>query len=125
MSTISGVGKVAYVYESSTDTWHPVAGATNTAANFNWSGTHNFSATTTFASVLNARAGINNFLDPAARDAAIPSPTNGIVVFIRQTNGGAVLNQIQHYFNGVWRVYGENASLTTKTSSHTLELADA
>jgi hypothetical protein len=125
MSTISGIGKVAYVYEASTDTWYPVAGATNTAANFSWTGTHNFAATATFASVLNARAGINNFQDPAARDAAITSPTNGIVVFVRQTNAGAVINQIQYYFNGAWRVYGENANLLTKTANHILELSDA
>jgi hypothetical protein len=125
MSTISQVGKIAYVYNSSTDTWHPMAGYTNTTENFTWSGTHNFSNTATFSSVLNARAGINNFLDPAARDAAITSPTNGIVAFIRQTNSGAILNQIQYYHLGAWRVYGENAGLSTKTSSHTLELSDA
>jgi hypothetical protein len=125
MSTISNVGKVAYVYDQPNDTWHPVAGYTNTTEAFAWSGAHNFSNTVNFNSVLNAKAGINNFLDAAARDLAITSPTNGIVVFVRQTNAGAVINQIQYYFNGAWRVYGENANLTTKTSNHTLELADA
>jgi|694.fasta_scaffold84621_6 hypothetical protein len=125
MSTISNVGKVAYVYDQPNDTWHPVAGYTNTTEAFAWSGAHNFSNTVNFNSVLNAKAGINNFLDAAARDLAITSPTNGIVVFVRQTNAGAVINQIQYYFNGAWRVYGENANLVTKTSNHTLELADA
>jgi hypothetical protein len=125
MSTISNVGKVAYVYDQPNDTWHPVAGYTNTTEPFAWSGAHNFSNTVNFNSVLNAKAGINNFLDAAARDLAITSPTNGIVVFVRQTNAGAVINQIQYYFNGAWRVYGENANLVTKTSNHTLELADA
>jgi hypothetical protein len=125
MSTISNVGKVAYVYDQPNDTWHPVAGYTNTTEAFSWSGAHNFSNTVNFNSVLNAKAGVNNFLDAAARDLAITSPTNGIVVFVRQTNAGAVINQIQYYFNGAWRVYGENANLTTKTSNHTLELADA
>ena len=125
MSTISNVGKVAYVYDQPNDTWHPVAGYTNTTEPFAWSGAHNFSNTVNFNSVLNAKAGINNFLDAAARDLAITSPINGIVVFVRQTNAGAVINQIQYYFNGAWRVYGENASLVTKTSNHTLELADA
>jgi hypothetical protein len=125
MATVSNIGKVAYVYDQATDTWHPVAGYTNTTENFSWSGTHSFSNTVTFNSVVNAKAGINNFLDPSARDTAIPSPTNGIVAFVRQTNSGAVLNQIQYYFNGAWRVYGENASLLAKTSNHTLELADA
>jgi hypothetical protein len=125
MSTISNVGKVAYVYDQPNDTWHPVAGYTNTTEPFAWSGAHNFSNTVNFNSVLNAKAGINNFLDAAARDLAITSPTNGIVVFVRQTNAGAVINQIQYYFNGAWRIYGENANLTTKTSSYTLEVADA
>ena len=125
MSTIANIGKVAYVYDQPSDTWHPIAGYTNTTENFTWSGTHSFSNTTTFTSVLNARAGINNFLDPAARDLAIPSPTNGIVAFIRQTNAGAVLNQIQYFFNGAWRVYGENAQLSLRSSSFTLSLPDA
>jgi hypothetical protein len=125
MSTISGIGKVAYLYHQPTDTWHPMAGYTNTTENFTWSGTHQFSSTTTFTSVLNARAGINNFQDIAARNAAIPSPTNGIVAFVRQTNEGALLNQIQYYFNGAWRIYGENANLLSKTGSFTLSLADA
>jgi hypothetical protein len=102
-----------------------MAGYTNTTENFTWSGTNLYSNTVTFASVLNARAGVNNFLDPAARDSAIPSPTNGIVVFIRQSNSGEVLNQIQYFFNGAWRLYGENAQLLLKSSSFTLSLADA
>lgn len=125
MSTISQIGKVAYIYDQPSDTWYPVAGYTNTSEPFSWSGTHSFSNTVNFTSVLNARAGVNNFVDPSARDAAIPSPSNGIVAFVRQTNAGAVLNQIQYYFNGAWRVYGENANLLTKTASHVLELSDA
>ena len=125
MSIISQIGKVAYIYDQPSDTWYPVAGYTNTSEPFSWSGTHSFSNTVNFTSVLNARAGVNNFVDPSARDAAIPSPSNGIVAFIRQTNAGAVLNQIQYYFNGAWRVYGENANLLTKTASHVLELSDA
>jgi hypothetical protein len=125
MATVSNVGKVAYVYDQATDTWHPVAGYTNTTESFSWSGPHSFSNTVNFSSVLNARAGINNFLDPAARNAAIPSPANGTVVFVRQNNSGTVLNQIQYFFNGSWRVYGENAQLLSKTASHVLELSDA
>jgi hypothetical protein len=125
MAIVSNIGKVAYVYDQATDTWHPVAGYTNTTESFSWSGAHSFSNTVTFSSVLNARAGVNNFLDPAARDIAIPSPVNGIVVFVRQNNSGAVLNQIQYFFNGSWRVYGENAQLLTKNANHVLELSDA
>ena len=125
MSTISGVGKIAYLYDQPTDTWYPMAGYTNTTENFTWSGTNLYSNTVTFASVLNARAGVNNFLDPSARDSTIPSPTNGIVAFIRQSNSGEVLNQIQYFFNGAWRLYGENAQLSLRSSSFSLSLLDA
>lgn len=125
MSTISQIGKVAYIYDQPSDTWYPVAGYTNTSDAFAWSGVHTFSNTVNFNSALNATAGINNFQDPAARDAAIPSPTNGVVAVVRQTNSGALLNQIQYYFNGAWRVYGENVSLLTKTAGHVLEISDA
>jgi hypothetical protein len=125
VSTISGVGKIAYLYDQPTDTWYPMAGYTNTTENFTWSGTNLYSNTVTFASVLNARAGVNNFLDPATRDSSIPSPTNGIVVFIRQSNSGEVLNQIQYFFNGAWRLYGENAQLSLRTSGFTISLLDA
>jgi hypothetical protein len=119
MSNISQIGKVAYIYDQPSDTWYPVAGYTNTSDAFVWSGAHTFSNTVNFNSVLNAKAGVNNFADAAARDAAITAPTNGIVVFVRQ------LNQIQYYFNGAWRVYGENASLLIKTAGHVLEISDA
>ena len=132
MSEISSVGKVAYIYKSNAPadggTWHPIAGYANTTAPYSWSGTHNFSNTVTFDSVLNSKFGINNFQNPADRDLAIPvTPTtpNGIVVFIRQTNDGQTLNQIQYLQGTQWRVYGENAQLSSKSSNFTLSLADA
>lgn len=119
MSIISAVGKVAYIYDQPTDTWHPVAGYANTTETYTWSGPHTFSNTVNFDSVLTAKAGINNFQSESTRNAAIPSPINGIVVFIRDSN------QIQYYHNGAWRVYGDNANLVEKTSGHILELIDA
>jgi len=119
MSTVSGVGKVAYVYDQPTDTWHPVAGYANTTETYSWSGPHAFTNTVSFDSVLNAKAGVNNFFDEAARDVELPSPANGTVVFIRS------LNQIQYRSGGIWRVYGDNANLLEKTSSYTLALSDA
>jgi hypothetical protein len=119
MSTISAVGKVGYIYDQPNDTWHPVAGYANTTETYTWSGPHTFSNTVNFDSVLNAKAGVNNFQSESTRNAAIPSPINGIVVFIRDSN------QIQYYHNGAWRVYGDNANLVEKTSGHVLELIDA
>jgi hypothetical protein len=125
MTAIDSVGKVAYVYDQSDDKWYPVAGYASTTVPYSWSGTHQFTNTVTFDSVLNAKAGINNFVDPAARAAAIPSPTNGLVTFIRQTNDGQILNQIQYWYLNAWRVYGENAQLLSKTTSFTLDPTDA
>lgn len=125
MTAFDSIGKVAYVYDQSDDKWYPVAGYASTTAPYSWSGTHQFTNTVTFDSVLNAKAGVNNFLDPADRAAAISSPTNGLVTFIRQTNEGQILNQIQYYYNGAWRVYGENAQLFSRSTSFTLSLSDA
>lgn len=105
MAAINSDPKITYLYDQGTNTWYPIAGHINTAANYSWTGTHNFATTATFADVVNAKAGINNFLNPAARDAAITSPTNGIVCFVRQDASGSVINQIQYYYNGSWVSY--------------------
>jgi hypothetical protein len=123
--TISSNGKVAYVYQDSTSTWHPVAGTTSTGANYAWTGTHNFGSAVTLTEVLTAKAGVNNFLNTAARDAALPSPTNGIVCFVRQTDGGSVINQIQYYHNGEWRWSGDSADISLKTANYTITKEDA
>ncbi len=99
MATISSNPKPTYIYDQNTDTWYPVGGQVNLSLNYPWTGTHNFAAAVTFSDVLNARAGVNNFQNPAARDAAIPSPVNGIVCFVRQDASGNTINQIQYYSN--------------------------
>ena len=124
MTTISSEGKVAYVYESSTSTWHPVAGTTNTGATFNWTGVHNFGAAVSFTEVLNAKAGVNNFLNPAARDAALPTPVNGIVCFVRQNSNGNEINEVQYYDNA-WRSLNDSTTIVLKTADHISELSDA
>jgi hypothetical protein len=105
MAEISSNPKPAYIYDQGTNTWHPISGQVNLSLNYPWTGTHNFASTVNFSDVVNARAGINNFQNPAARDAAIPSPTNGIVVFVRQNSSGTVINQIQYYHSGAWVSY--------------------
>lgn len=128
MTTISSNSKVAYIYDSATDTWYPTAGIASTSANYSWTGAHSFGSTTTFQNsvtfenVLNAKAGINNFQNPAARDAAITSPTNGVVVFVRNDANGNQINQIQYYFNGFWISYG--VTIDEKTISYTIALND-
>lgn len=125
MTTTSSIGKIAYIYDQGSDTWYPVAGSTNTAANFDWNGAHTFASSVSFNSVVNAKAGINNFLNPAARDAAIITPTNGVVVFVRQDATGNVINEIQYYYNGSWREYNDSARILSKTDNYTLSLLDA
>jgi hypothetical protein len=122
--TISSNGKVAYVYQDSTSTWHPVAGTTSTGANYAWTGTHNFGSAVTLTEVLTAKAGVNNFLNTAARDAALPSPTNGIVCFVRQNDNGNEINELQYYDNA-WRSLNDATTLLPKTASYTAALSDA
>jgi hypothetical protein len=124
MTTTSSNGKVAYVYQDSTSTWHPVAGTTSTGANYSWTGTHNFGSAVTFTEVLTAKAGVNNFLNTAARDAALPSPTNGIVCFVRQNENGNEINELQYYDN-TWRSLNDATTLLSKTASYTAAITDA
>lgn len=124
MSTISSESKVAYIYDEPTDTWHPVAGKTNAAANYIWTGSNAFSGSFSVAQNLAAKGGINNFQNPAARDAVITSPTNGITAFIRQDAVGNVINSLQYYYNGVWRPVDDSLRLSTKTENYTLQLSD-
>jgi hypothetical protein len=126
MATISSNGKVAYIYDTQTDTWYPVAGTTNTSANYQWTGTHSFASNpVTFDQVVRAKAGVNNFLNPTARDAVITSPSDGIVCFVRQTDVGVQINQVQYYYNGLWRSVTDSADLAAKVASYTLVLSDA
>lgn len=126
MSTISTIGKVAYIYNQPTDTWHPVAGVASPASDYSWTGDHNFSSTVTLEEVLNAQAGVNNFQNPAARDLAIPSPGNGAVCFIRQDNSGNAINQLQYYSSsGSQWVSFYDASISFKTDNYVLQLSDA
>jgi hypothetical protein len=123
MTTIDSTGKVAYVYNEQDDKWYPLAGYASTTVPYSWSGTHEFTNTVDFNSVLNAKAGVNNFQNPSDRDEIISSPTTGTVVFVQQTDDGQILNQIQYWHLGAWRVYGENAQLISKTTSTNLTLS--
>lgn len=125
MTTKNTTGKVAYMYDEETDTWYALSGAVNTNAAYTWTATQTFGTTVNFLSALNAKAGVNNFQNPTARDIAIPSPTNGIVCFIRQENSGTVINQIQYYYNGTWRNYQDSTALSEQTASYTISFSDA
>lgn len=125
MTSTSSTSKLAYMYDQQTDTWYPIGGAINTGSAYTWTSTQTFAATVDAQSVLNARAGINNFLNPAARDSIISSPTNGVVAFVRQDSLGNVINEIQYYYNGSWRNYNDSASLGSITADYEIGLSDA
>ena len=126
MTSISSNGKVAYIYDQASQTWFPIAGTTNTAANYDWTGVHEFSSNpVTFNEVLYAQGGVNNFQNPNARDAAIPSAPDGLVCFIRQTNAGEQINQLQYYYSGVWKNLVGYSQISNKLTNYTITAGDA
>lgn len=95
-------GKPAYMYDSVGDTWYAFGAKIDTASAYEWTNTQNYLNTVTFESTVNILDGFNNFLNPAARDAAITSPVHGTICFVRQDAGGNPLNQIQYYSGSAW-----------------------
>lgn len=124
MSSISNSAKLGYIYDQATDTWHPISGLVNTSENYDWSGSHNFDNTVSFDQVLQAKAGVNNFLNASARDSVLSSPSNGVVCFVRQDDSGNPINQVQYYYNGSWRYVNDATRLLAETGNYTLSLRD-
>ena len=132
MATISSEGKIAYVYHKNTDTWHPVAGSTNTSANFTWTGTHDFDNDVTFIKPVSfsddvtISGGINSFLNYAERDAVFTStPTvNGAIAFVEKDGSGNIVNDLSYSSNGLWFKLS-NQTIDSKTTAYQLELKDA
>ena len=125
MATIDTSGKLAYMYDENTDTWYAVSGSINTAAAYTWQNTNTYENTVIFEDVVRAEAGINNFQNPTARDAAITAPTNGIVCFVRQDDLGTQINQVQYYYNGVWRYVADGSQILSKIDNYTIQFSDA
>lgn len=101
-TTFNYSGKPAFMYDQESDAWLQLGGAIDTSAGYTWTGVHAFSSDASFADSLTSREGINNFLNPAARDAAITSPVHGTVAFLRQDAGGSTINQWQYYNGSSW-----------------------
>ena len=101
-TTFNYSGKPAFMYDQETDVWLQLGGAIDTSAGYTWTGVHAFSSDASFADSLTSREGINNFLNPAARNAAITSPVHGTVAFVRQDAGGNTINQWQYYDGSSW-----------------------
>ena len=96
-------GKPGYIYNAADDTWYELSGKTDTSGTFEWAGLQTYLSAVTMLESLVAKKGINNYLNPAARDASITSPTAGSICLIRQNAGGTVVNEIQYYDGSTWR----------------------
>jgi hypothetical protein len=104
--TIDSSGKPGYMFQqgaTSTDgVWYLLAAKADTASGYDWYGAHTFLNTVTTDATVILKDGFNNFLNPAARDAAITSPVQGTMCFVRQDSGGNTINQIQYYTGSTW-----------------------
>ena len=104
--TFDNSGKPTYMFQAgatSTDgVWYAVGAKVDTAAGYEWGGTQTFLNTVTTDATVILRDGFNNFLNPAARDAALTSPVHGTLAFVRQDAIGNTINQIQYYNGSAW-----------------------
>jgi hypothetical protein len=98
-------GKPGYIYNAADDTWYELSGKTDTSGTFEWAGAHTHLSTVTILDHLVAKKGINNYLNPTARDASITSPVAGAVCLIRQDGSGNVINELQYYDGSSWRTF--------------------
>ena len=95
-------GKPGFIYNAADDVWYELSGKTDTSGTFEWAGLQTYLSAVTMLESLVAKKGINNYLNPAARDASITSPTAGSICLIRQNSGGSTINQLQFYNGSSW-----------------------
>jgi len=95
-------GKPGFIYNAADDVWYELSGKTDTSGTFEWAGLQTYLSAVTMLESLVAKKGINNYLNPAARDASITSPTAGAICVIRQDGSGNVINQLQYYTSSSW-----------------------
>jgi hypothetical protein len=95
-------GKPGYIYNAADDTWYELSGKTDTSGTFEWAGLQTYLSAVTMLDHLVAKKGINNYLNPAARDASITSPVAGSICLIRQDGSGNTIYQLQFYNGSAW-----------------------
>jgi len=95
-------GKPGFIYNAADDVWYEISGKTDTSGTFEWAGLHSYLSAVTMIESLVAKKGINNYLNPTARDASITSPTAGSICVIRQDGSVNVINQLQFYNGSSW-----------------------
>jgi hypothetical protein len=114
-TTFNDSGKPTYMYDSVGDVWFAVGAKIDTSAAYEFTGANSFTNTVLFDDAVTATNGWNNFLNPAARDAALATPVRGTICFVRQDAGGAALNQIQSYDGSAWVGSGDIFGVTAGT----------
>lgn len=102
-TSYNNTGKPGYIYDSANDSWNLISGKVDTTSGYEWSGSHTFLATITAIDHLIGKKGLNNFLNPSARDSSISSPVSGTICLIRQDGSGTVINELQYYDGTSWR----------------------
>jgi len=95
-------GKTGFIYNVADDTWYELSGKTDTSGTFEWAGLQSYLSAVTMLEALVAKKGINNYLNPAARDASITSPIAGSICLIRQDGSGNTIHQLQFYNGSSW-----------------------
>jgi len=95
-------GKPGYIYNAADDTWYELSGKTDTSGTFEWAGPHTHLSSVTIVDHLVGKKGINNYLNPSARDASITSPVAGSICVIRQDGSGNTIHQLQYYNGSSW-----------------------
>jgi hypothetical protein len=100
---------------SSDGVWYAVGAKIDTSAAYEFTGANSFTNTVLFDDAVTATNGWNNFLNPAARDAALATPVRGTICFVRQDAGGSALNQIQSYDGSAWVGSGDIFGVTAGT----------
>ena len=117
--TFDTSGRPAYMFKggatSSDGVWYPVGAKIDTTAAYEFTGANSFTNTVLFDDAVTATNGWNNFLNPAASDAALATPVQGTIAFVRQDSGGADLNQIQFYNGSAWVGSGDIFGVTAGT----------
>lgn len=109
-------GRPAYMYDEVGDTWYAFGAKIDTASAYEWTNTQTYLNDVTFEDAVIFKDGFNNFLNPAARDAAITSPVQGTIIFVRQDSGGNTINQIQYYSGSTWTANdGDISQITAGT----------
>ena len=95
-------GKPGFIYNAADDVWYELSGKTDTSGTFEWAGLQSYLSAVTMLESLVTKKGINNYLNPAARNSSITSPTAGTICVIRQDADGLVINTLQIYDGSNW-----------------------